>query len=269
MQGKLLKGSIVVISAVVISTLGIFASDGLEGIDRNLVGLSGMSDGVCKAGTVEARISGAHLCVDMYEASTGSDCPHAVPRNTIESEENANSANCYAASVKGEEPWRFITLPQAQRMCAEAGKRLPTSDEWYRLALGTDVERCILTSGGPGKTGSGECISGTGVYDMIGNMWEWVDETVEGRTLRGRELPVEGYVSSVDASGVAIVTTDERGVDLYGEDYFWSKDEGVFGMIRGGFYGSGSDGGIYTINASVPTDFATQGVGFRCVEDVL
>jgi hypothetical protein len=40
-------------------------------------------------------------------------------------------------------------------------------------------------------------------------------------------------------------------------------------MIRGGFYSSGEDAGLYTINASIPTSFATQGIGFRCVQDLI
>ncbi len=103
---------------------------------------------------------------------------------------------------------------------------------------------------------------------MVGNVWEWVDETVTNRSFNERELPMEGYVTEVDASGVAITTDAVKGSELYGDDYFWSKDEGTFGMIRGGFYGSGKDAGLYTTNASVPTSFATQGVGFRCVMSI-
>jgi formylglycine-generating enzyme required for sulfatase activity len=103
---------------------------------------------------------------------------------------------------------------------------------------------------------------------MVGNVWEWVDETVNGATYRERPLPPEGYVTEADAEGVAIATDAQTGSELYGNDYFWSKSEGVFGMIRGGFYGSDLDAGLYTVNASVPTNFATQGVGFRCVMSV-
>jgi formylglycine-generating enzyme required for sulfatase activity len=103
---------------------------------------------------------------------------------------------------------------------------------------------------------------------MVGNVWEWVNETVSGKTYRDRPLPDEGYVYEADAGGIAITTQTDSGSELYGKDYFWSKSDGVFGMIRGGFYGSGDDAGLYTINASVPTNFATQGVGFRCVMSV-
>jgi formylglycine-generating enzyme required for sulfatase activity len=267
MRSRFLKGTLTVLGAVVFSTLGIFASDALQGIDRNFSHIAGVGGtGVCKAGTVPLTVNGGVLCADMYEASPSSKCPNQKPTNILDSERNTNAPDCYAASVEGVEPWTFVSLTQAQRMCAGAGKRLPTSDEWYRIALGTAPDSCIVNSTTPQRTGTKTCRSSIGGYDLVGNVWEWVDETVIGNTYEERLLPSEGYIASVDASGVAI-TSDSAPQELYGEDYFWSKQDGVFGMIRGGFYGSGSDAGLYTINASVSTAFATQGVGFRCVED--
>ena len=43
---------------------------------------------------------------------------------------------------------------------------------------------------------------------------------------------------------------------------------GVRGMIRGGFYGSGEDAGIFAQNMSVALDSRTAGIGFRCVKDL-
>lgn len=269
MKSKLLKGGLTVIGAVFLSTLGIFASDGLRGIDNDMLALTGgKTNGPCRAGMVPMKQDVGILCVDMYEASPSLKCPHRDPLNLLESEKNTNASECYAASIKGVAPWSYISLPQAQRMCAGAGKRLPTSNEWYRIALGTDPNTCVTNADGRASTGSGGCVSSVGAYDVVGNVWEWVDETVQGNTFKERQLPEEGYVTSVDASGVAI-TSAENPDELYGADYVWSKNEGVFGMIRGGFYGSETDAGLYTVNASVGTSFGSQGVGFRCVEDVL
>lgn len=268
MKSKLLKGTLTVFGAVTLSTLGIFASDALQGIDStlNLAGLPG--SGACPQGMTPLKGGSGIICADIYEASPSVDCPHARPSNVHESERNASNNDCYAASVPDATPWTYISLPQAQRMCAGAGKRIPTSDEWYRIALGTDPSLCTTESDAPKNTGTGACKSGVGAHDLVGNVWEWVDETVTDSTFDGRALPREGYVTSVDASGVAI-TSGEVEDELYGADYFWSETTGVFGMIRGGFYGSESDAGLYTVNASVPTSFASQGVGFRCVKDVL
>lgn len=269
MKGRWVKGILTVSGAVLLSTLGIFASDTLRGVDSQLGNLSGsQKNGVCRVGSSPVRVGEAVICVDLYEASPSEECPHDELNSTLHSEQNVSAENCYAASVAGAIPWNFISLPQAQRVCATSGKRLPTSKEWYQFALGTDPEKCIIDSPNPDKAGTPECIATSGVHDAVGNLWEWVNESVVGNTFDNRTLPQEGYVTSVDAYGVAI-TSAEAPDDLYGKDYLWSKEDGVFGMIRGGFYGSKQDAGLYTINASVPTSFASKGVGFRCVEDVL
>jgi len=269
MKSKLFKGTLIVLATTFISTLGIFASDTLRGIDGGIAGLSGRETGVCPKGAVAQKINDGLICVDVYEATPAESCPHTTPSNVFETEKNASTKECYAASVPEKTPWTFITLSQAQRVCAGAGKRLPTSDEWFQIALGTDVSLCTVNESLPHETGTKDCLSSSGVHDTIGNVWEWVDETVEGGIFHGRGLPDEGYVTSADASGVAITTRTESADVLYGEDYFWSKREGVFGMIRGGFYGSEEDAGLYTVNATVATNFSSQGVGFRCVEDVI
>jgi formylglycine-generating enzyme required for sulfatase activity len=265
MRTRFVKGGLIGLGALVLSTVGIFASDTLRGIDSRIENLANLRGSLCPAGMVSWTGAQGTLCVDMYEASPGDACPNKNPKNVLETEKNATTDGCYAASVEERNPWTFVTLTQAQRICAESGKRLPTSDEWYALALGTNDTECVVDAREPAPTSESACISGAGTYHMVGNVWEWVDETVNGSSYQDRPLPQEGYVTEADASGVAIATDPETGSELYGSDYFWSKSDGVFGMIRGGFYGSGSDAGLYTVNASVPTNFATQGVGFRCV----
>ncbi len=269
MHARWIKGSFVVVGAVLLSTLGIYASDALQGIEGGIGQLAGARKaGVCMEGAMPITVSGRVLCVDVYEASPSEKCPHTSLMNVIESEENAKSPECYAMSVSGKVPWNYISLPQAQRVCANMGKRLPTSEEWYQIALGTNPDACVTNESTVALTGSAEsCISDAGAHDVVGNLWEWVHEEVVGNTYSGRQLPEEGYVTSVDAQGIA-VTSGESPDDLYGKDYMWSKTEGVFGMVRGGFYGSKDDAGLYAVNASVQASFATQGVGFRCVKDV-
>lgn len=269
MRGKVLKTSLTVIGAVIFSTVGIFASDGIRGINHSITNIAGVGQtSTCKVGMVPLKHNGSILCVDRYEASAAQRCPNQNPASVLQSEQNANTADCYVASVPDAVPWSNITLPQAQRMCAGAGKRLPTNAEWYAGALGTNPSACVINADIPSKTGTQGCVSAIGAFDLVGNVWEWVDANVVGDTFDNRQLPSEGYVASVDANGIAI-TSDQSPQMLYGSDYFWSKTDGVFGMIRGGFYGSKDDAGLYTTNAAVPTSFATGGVGFRCVEDIL
>jgi formylglycine-generating enzyme required for sulfatase activity len=269
MKGKLLKGGLTVLGAIFLSTLGIYASDGLQGIRGQLAQLqSGEKGGICNEGSVPVKVGAGIMCVDMYEASASDGCPHRAPASLLQSDQNLESPECFPTSVQGKNPWAFVSLPQAQRLCALVGKRLPTSAEWYSIALGTKTETCVIATQNAEETGTHTCSAPSGAHDMVGNLWEWVQENIVNTTYQNRSLPEEGYVTSVDADGVAI-TVDTNPDSAYGEDYFWSKSEGVFGMIRGGFYGSGNDAGLYTVNASVPTSFAAQGVGFRCVSDVL
>lgn len=269
MANPWVKGGLTVLGAIFFSTLGIFASDTLHGIGvgvSHLAGVQGSS--VCGTGAVLMQGSRGQLCVDVYEASPSSQCPVATPAHALHTEQNTHAKDCTAISAPDTIPWSFVSLPQAQQLCAMSGKRLPTSDEWYRIALGTDVASCITQEVEKTETGTAGCLSSVGAYDVVGNVWEWVDAHVQDRIFEGRTLPLDGYVTSVDAHGIAL-TSGENPDALYGRDYFWAKDEGVFGMIRGGFYGSKEDAGLYTVNASVPTSFASQGVGFRCVKDVL
>jgi hypothetical protein len=82
-----------------------------------------------------------------------------------------------------------------------------------------------------------------------------------------RSLPTDGYVSLVDSTGV-VLETMQTPKEEFGNDYALTSNEGVKGIIRGGFYGSGDDAGIFAQNLAVPLDFRSTGVGFRCVKNI-
>lgn len=259
--------SLVVMGAIVLSTLGIKAADMLNG-SANLAHVFEAGRG-CPKGTVTTAVRDRTLCVDQYEASPSSECPHLDPVTVRASEENLSTEGCLAVSKPDLLPWRSINQAQAARACAASGKRLMNNAEWYRAALGSpNNTQCVTNENAPRVSGASACVSGVGAHDMVGNVWEWTDEMVEEGVYAGRVLPDTGYVAAVDVDGVALNSSDSGDV-LYGDDYVWNDRRVVAGMMRGGFYGSGEDAGLYTLNAAVPLDFSSAGIGFRCAQNLI
>ena len=266
---KWLKITLVVLFAGVLTALGIDASDTLRGSnDTFLAQIIGKeTSGVCEKGMVEVKTALTFTCVDAFEASPSETCPNKDIQGEIQTQENANVADCMPISVKDALPWRYVSLAQAQQFCARAEKRLPTNEEWYAIAQGlTNIESCTLfeKGGSPRRAGASSCVTPAGAFDVVGNVWEWVEGEVVDGVVAGRSSPESGFVLLVDSAGVVLETGTE-GKDEYGSDYAWTNQQGIKGIIRGGFFGSGEDGGIYTQNMSVPLDFRTGGLGFRCV----
>jgi formylglycine-generating enzyme required for sulfatase activity len=267
-----LKGLIVIISAIILTTVGIKASDKLFG--------SGQDNGensLCPSGMVFVSSPSGGFCLDKYEVSAGSGCSYANPENQTETLKNIENPDCQPFSSVGKIPWRNISQNQAALVCAKAGKRLPTSEEWMRASLGTpdklsgwkesDCHVQNNWTSAPGLSGSGKnCFSGSGAYDMIGNVWEWVDGSVVDGQIEGRQLPLEGYVKGYDSSGFPTETDAEMGDENYYHDYVWLKRNGTRGIARGGYWGNGAEAGQYSIYMVTEPSYAGIGVGFRCVK---
>ena len=158
-------------------------------------------------------------------------------------------------------------------LCARVGKHLTSNSEWYRAAVGTPEQEsdrgCVLGRIGAShaeKTGSHEaCVSSAGAYDMVGNVWEWVDANVVHGEYGGRTLPDEGYVSEADVDGVAI-TTSTTSSEIFHGDYISINKTAVEGMFRGGFWNMTEKAGVNAVNAASPPSFVGVAVGFRCAK---
>jgi len=276
--GPLIKGTLVVVISVIITTLSINATDNIGNLSESLLAAAFKSGGEgCPKGMTLVPLEGGGFCIDLYEASPGKNCPYADPVNVQQTQDNLDRQDCAAASVSGETPWRNIARHQAELACAKAGKRLPTAKEWYHAALGIadsqppwNSSDCNIGASGasaPEKTGSRQlCASPSGAYDMIGNVWEWVDADIYDGEYAGRTLPDPGFVKGVGGDGVATETNSNVPDPLFNEDYFWSDNAGVRAMIRGGYWGNDSDAGVYATNAEIPPSFSGIGVGFRCAQ---
>lgn len=267
-----LKGLVVIVVAVALTTVGIKASDKLFG-SKNEQG----EGSVCPIGMVFVSSPTGGFCLDKYEASAGAGCVFKNPANQEETRKNSENIDCQAVSSAASTPWRNISQNQAAVVCAKAGKRLPTSEEWVRAALGTPdksrawtADDCQVSNNWPeqpGPTGSGKnCVSGSGAYDLIGNAWEWVEGTVADGKIGDAVLPSEGYVKGYDAGGFPTETDQEMGNENYYYDYVWLKKTGIRGIARGGYWGNGAEAGQYSIYMVTEPSYAGTGVGFRCVK---
>lgn len=255
------------IGAVLLTTLAIDASDALSGKSGSLLAqLVGVEQSVCPSGMVHVPAALTFSCVDEFEAVPSVECPVRDLQSQLDTDSNLGQNTCAAASTPDLEPWRHVTREQAVVLCTRAGKRLPSASEWYQAALGTDEGVCNIDSKAVGNGNSfPDCRSAAGVVNAVGNVWEWVTDDVIDGVYQGRQLPETGYVSQVDAGGMATLTSEVLQDEMLG-GYFWSKGEGAYGIIRGGFYGSKTDAAPYTVHAYTAPTFRGAAVGFRCVK---
>lgn len=264
----LFKALLIIVSATVLTALGIDAADTISGSRNTLLGqLAGQSKGSCPTGMITVAVAPTFTCVDQFEVSPAASCPNLTPNNAETTIENMQTKGCEAVSKAKSMPWRFVSRDQAATLCLKSGKRLPTNEEWHLIALGSpDDKSCNVDSNQVVESGKNEsCKSAVGVFDAVGNVWEWTSDEVVSGKLKGRILPETGYVNSADAAGIAIETSSLGNVQ-YGQDYIWTNLNSVWAIMRGGFYGSGEDAGVYSVHADVPGDMFGDAIGFRCVK---
>ncbi len=191
---------------------------------------------------------------------TGSGCP-----------DTANGCKTfYATSLAGDTPSRFITWFQALATCRNAGKRLPTNQEWQMAAFGTPdpgVNAATRCNSNPSNalvnTGSRSmCASDIGAYDMVGNVSEWVADWMQGGRLTWAPtgpgstlLPINSSVYGGDYSANINAATDQGD----GTNF-------PAALIRGGSYLEGTFGGVFAVAANAAPSFTGPTVGFRCAK---
>ncbi|MGH9380323.1 MAG: SUMF1/EgtB/PvdO family nonheme iron enzyme [Thermoanaerobaculia bacterium] len=192
------------------------------------------------------RVGG--VCIDKYEASIW-DAPVGGNQITGVIPCAANGQDCdniYARSVAGVHPRDNITWFQAQAALENSGKRLPTNAEWQMAGRGTpDGLPCNVNSSGTVVTGSiPDCVSTRGVFDMVGNLWEWVADWVPTSTF----CPGWGAFSD-DQMCLAGASTELQGPGA---------------VLRGGYWFSGTAAaGPLAVRGDVQPSISSVGFGFR------
>jgi formylglycine-generating enzyme required for sulfatase activity len=282
MFGKAFKFALVVVISIFFVTMAVDAVDHRGNFSQSVIGrlFAGESNSPCPVGMVLVDGGADDFCVDEYENSAGDKCPYLDPGNEKESNLNLNNPDCQAISSSLAIPWRNLTQIQAASLCAKAGKRLPTAEEWFAAAMGTPdknenwgADDCQVDNNWasqPGKTGSGDsCFSYAGAYDMVGNVWEWIKGEIENGSYEDMVLPGDGYIKAVSVDGLPLETDPDNPTEIYNGDYLWLKTKGLRGVAKGGYWANGQEAGQYSFYAVTEPSFAGTGVGFRCVKDVL
>jgi len=234
-------------------------------------------------------------CVDQFEASMLSANSTAMG-NATDVANRDNVGTMKAMSVGGVVPWVEVDQVSARTACSNAGKNLCTDAQWlgaanvggrvYNLPSDLAVAPYYCVTGsttycldesynlgdacdtGRNKTGGiSKCVSAEGVYDMVGNVWEWTNNTATainplGNSTAGTGTADEYYINTTNLQWSNSSTADNG---KYGKDYVYFLVTTTGRAVRrGGRWSTGADAGPFAaVLDGVPATTSPH-VGFRC-----
>ena len=245
-------------------------------VNANFTALAGAIDRVttCAGNSPgDAMVKVGPLCVDKYEASIWQNADGTGTAYGLFAGQSAYPAGfpangnwttpVYAVSKAGALPSSNVTWFQAQQACVLSGKRLLTNAEWQMAAAGTPdpgtdngTTDCAVNSANTVNTGArSKCVSIWQVNDMVGNVWEWIADWMQGDTT--------SWAPSTGTAGTE-----------YGEDFMYGTNPAIVqgtgatnfpaALFRGGYWNSGSHAGVFALFANSGPAYADITIGFRC-----
>jgi len=240
---------------------------------------------VCPEGMAYIDKVGGY-CIDKYEASmpgaTGS-----VMGTSGEIANRNNPGTMKAESKAGVVPWVRVSQISARTACENAGKNLCSDAEWlgaanvqgqtYYLPTSLNVAPyyCVVSSStycvdnsyengeacdtGTYSGGASGCYSEEGVYDMVGNVWEWTDEVIDVTNPDG----VAGWKYANAEGGWSTSTSGLW--NKYGNDgVYFPTSTTARAVLRGGRWNNGAYAGPFCAHLYYAPTSTSSIIGFRC-----